>query len=259
MVAQLPHVRAAVLEVVVRHSHHRHAGGLGGLAGGQGVVEEDALSWLHPQQLRRVAEGGGGVLLHPQLLGVEDPLEVGGQTVAVQGRLAVLGDAGGEQDHPPPGDPTPVQVLPDVGLQGHVAVGVLHQIHPLGDDGLTGLLQVEVVPGELGAFVQGGVGHALVVFSCVRGVPPGQEGLVHLHPDAVGVDEGAVQIKNQHGVLLWLFSRSRTARGSRWPPRRSRCRCACRCGRGGCPGEGGGPAPEYPPPDTGPRCPEAGC
>ena len=42
---------------------------------------------------------------------------------------------------------------------------------------------------------QRGVGHALKISPGIGEAPAGQEVPVHLLPDAVGVDEGAVQIK----------------------------------------------------------------
>ena len=48
----------------------------------------------------------------------------------------------GENCHAVSGGPAPLQILPDIGLQGYAAVGVLGQLHPLRYDLLTALLQI---------------------------------------------------------------------------------------------------------------------
>ena len=55
-----------------------------------------------------------------------------------------------------------------------------------------------VLLGEDGGLGEHGVGHALVVFPGVGQTPLGEKRGVHITPDAVGVDEGAVHVKNQH-------------------------------------------------------------
>jgi hypothetical protein len=49
------------------------------------------------------------------------------------------------------------------------------------------------------------VGHAVVVFLAVFAAVAGQKRLVHLQPDAVGVDKGPVQVKKQHDVSPFSF------------------------------------------------------
>ena len=58
--------------------------------------------------------------------------------------------------------------------------------------------------GELGRQGKDGMGHALIVGVGIGKAPPGQKRPVNILPDAVGVDEGAVQIKEKH-VSRLLF------------------------------------------------------
>ncbi len=112
------------------------------------------------------------------------------------------------------------------------------ELHPLGDDLLTGFAQAAEVLGELSRQGQDGVSHALIIGVGVGKAPPGQKFPVHLFPDAVGVDEGAVQIKEKHDSRPPFPARS--ARESPWPPGRSprrsggrrRCRSRRRGGAG---------------------------
>ena len=58
--------------------------------------------------------------------------------------------------------------------------------------------------GENGAVGQNGVGHPLVIFPGIGRSPAGEEGLVYLHPYAVGIDKSAVQVKKQHRLLRFV-------------------------------------------------------
>ena len=111
--------------------------------GGQGVVEEHALPGRDPQGLGRLPEHSRGLLVRPQLLGVDNPLKVGEEAVVGEGGLTVLGYAGGKHRHPAARRPAAVQILPDIGLEGDLLIGPLGQIHPLRDDLLAGLGELE--------------------------------------------------------------------------------------------------------------------
>ena len=49
-----------------------------------------------------------------------------------------------------------------------------------------------------------GMGYALVIGVGVRNAPPGQKCPVHVFPDAVGVDQRPVHVKQQHGPPPFL-------------------------------------------------------
>ena len=81
----------------------------------------------------------------------------------VQRRVTVRRNGGSENCHSVSGGAAALQILPDMGLQLHMLIGVLGQVHPLGDDLLTALLQMKVFLGEDGAVGENGVGHAIPV------------------------------------------------------------------------------------------------
>ena len=54
---------------------------------------------------------------------------------------------------------------------------------------------VRAIHQENGGHGEDGVGHTLIVFFCIFQAAAFQEGFVHIHPEAVGIDQSAVQIK----------------------------------------------------------------
>ena len=204
----LLHLRPGNVEKGVIHPHHLHSGLPGRTAGGHRVVIHGAVLRRHAHQRRRVAEGLRVLLVHAQVVSKEDALEILRQPQSSQGGPAVLRHAGGQHDHPLPCRPAPVQTFPDPGLDGHPhGVGVPGHLHPLGHDLFLGLLQMAIGFGEFRGHGKNGVGHALVILPGIRIPPLGQERLVHLPPDPVGINEGAVHVKNQHRCASpWLFA-----------------------------------------------------
>ena len=71
-----------------------------------------------------------------------------------------------------------------------------------------------MVLGENRAVLQDGVGHAVVVLLAVGEAVAGEEGLVHLQPHAVGVNEGAVQVKKQHRGPPYSSSQNRQGKST---------------------------------------------
>ena len=60
--------------------------------------------------------------------------------------------------------------------------------------------------GEFRRQGENGVGHPLVIGVGVRQATLGQKLPVHFLPNAVGVDEGTVQVKEKHAHVLASFS-----------------------------------------------------
>ena len=85
-----------------------------------------------------------------------------------------------------------------------MGIGVPGHLHPLGNDLLAGLREAAVLLGELGGQGKDGMGYALVIGVGVRNAPPGQKFPVHVFPDAVGVDQRPVHVKQQHGPPPFL-------------------------------------------------------
>ena len=76
-----------------------------------------------------------------------------------------------------------------------MGVGVLGQLHPLRHDVFLAVGQITELLGELSRQGENGVGHPLVIGFCVGQTSPGQKFPVHVLPDIVGINEGAVHIK----------------------------------------------------------------
>ena len=182
---------------------------MGAPAGGDAVIEHDAVLRGDARQLRRLPPEGWVLLLHPQLLGEGDPLEEGEQPQVGEGRPAVLRYTGGDDGHPDALVLALTEVVPDTELHGDVGVKPLGQVHPLRHDGLLTLGEMAEFLGELGRQGEDGVGHALVVLLGVGQAPAGQEGAVHVLPDAVGVDEGAVHIEKVEHIQSSRMSSKR--------------------------------------------------
>ena len=130
-----------------------------------------------------------------------------------QGAAAVGGYSGGEDDHPFPLAATLVQIRPDAGLRRHTGgISISGHFHPLGHDLLGALLQIAVGLGEYRRLGEYGVGHALVVLLGVGEAALLQKSNVHLPPNAVGVDEGSIHVKNQ--PIFFLSSQNRQGKST---------------------------------------------
>ena len=62
--------------------------------------------------------------------------------------------------------------------------------------------------GEFGRQGENGVGHPFIIGPGIGQAPPGQKRPVHVLPDIVGVDEGAVHIKQVH-IYISFSSQNR--------------------------------------------------
>ena len=170
-----------------------------GAAGPRGVLKKSAGLRRKGEPLQYGPKIAGVPLLHAQLLGEDERGEGIGEPVAGQDGGAQLGHAGGHQGHPRPGSPTAAEKFPRSRLEGDtVGIGVPGQRHPLVHDRLGRVAQVVVIPGEPGRSREDGVPHRVDVFRRGGEAAAAEKDVVHLHPDSVGVDEGAVQVKKKH-------------------------------------------------------------
>ena len=99
-VAHRLHLVPRHMEKFVVHADDLHARCPGAAAGGDGIVENGAVRYVHAQQLRRFAVDGGLLFVHAQLLGEVDMLKIGLQPQVSQRRVTVGGNAGGQDGHP---------------------------------------------------------------------------------------------------------------------------------------------------------------
>ena len=201
------HLLPGDVEEGVIDAYHRHAGGTGAAAGGHGVVVDGALRRGDTQQLRRFQVDGGFLLVDPQLLGEEDPLKIGLEPEVLQCRMAVRRDAGGQHGHPLAGSLAALQIGHYAGLHRNTGgIQVTGHLHPLRHDLLGGFRKTAVGFGKFRGAGKHRVCHAVIVFPGVGETPFCQKGGIHITPDAIGVDEGTVHVKNQHKSAPFLES-----------------------------------------------------
>lgn len=141
----------------------------------------------------------GVPLFHAQLLGEKPAGEDRFQAVPPQDSLAQLWHAGSDQHHGLSRLLAATEKCPGARLQRNVVgIGIPGLLHPLGHDGLRRVGQPVVVPGKLRCHREDGVAHRVAVFRGGAQSPAGEKALIHRDPNAVGVDECAVQVKEQH-------------------------------------------------------------
>ena len=204
--AAVGHLRPAAGIAGVIHPNGVHPGGPGGGAVKGGVVQQGAGLRLHPQGVAQGLKTPGVVLFQSQLLGVHHVGKVGLQAVALQGQLAQLGAAGGKQGQRFPLAAVLLQQLPGPRLQLHqVPIVVSGQLLPLTHNLLGCQVQMVVLPGVASGRGEGGLCHPLLVLLGHLAVVTGQKFQIHLHTQIVGVEEGSVQIKNDHGCENPLY------------------------------------------------------
>ena len=168
----------------------------GGGAVVRAVVKQGAVRQIRPQAAAQLHEAGRVPLLQADLLGVDHGGKIVRQPEPLQRGPAQGGAAGGEHRHGDALLPALAEEVCRPRLQGgQIPVVVEGQSVPLRHDVLRGVGQVVIVPGELGRDGVDGAGHHVRVFWGGRQPPAGQELLIHLQPEVVGVGDGAVQIK----------------------------------------------------------------